>query len=95
MQRPNSSRPAANLRLLEVFFKPFVSFPFDESGSKVYGRLRDDLARKGTPIGPDDLMIAAIAVANELTLVTANTHEFSRVVGLSYENWDVFPAVTY
>ena len=48
--------------------------------------MRSDLANLGTPIGPNDLMIAAIALINKLTLVSANTTEFGRVAGLSLEN---------
>jgi tRNA(fMet)-specific endonuclease VapC len=44
-------------------------------------------ARKGQPIGPNDAMIAAITVSSGLTLVTHNTSEFSRVPGLSIEDW--------
>lgn len=83
-----SSRVAENLRLLDHFFAPFVSLPFDDRCVEVYGRIRSDLERAGTPIGPNDLMIAATAVANDLTLVTANTREFSRVIGLALENWE-------
>lgn len=83
-----SSRVAENLRLLDRFFAPFVSLPFDDRCVEVYGRIRSDLERAGTPIGPNDLMIAATAVANDLALVTANTREFSRVIGLALENWE-------
>ena len=85
----HSSRAADNLRLLERFFKPFVSLPFDDACCAAYGRIRSDLARSGTPIGPNDLLIAATAIANDLALVTANTEEFSRVAGLSIENWEI------
>ena len=47
------------------------------------------IAKAGTPIGPNDLMIAAIALAHHLTLVTHNTTEFSRVPGLSIEDWQI------
>ncbi|WP_374688098.1 type II toxin-antitoxin system VapC family toxin [Promineifilum sp.] len=83
-----SSRVADNLRLLERFFAPFASLPFDDHCADAYGRIRSDLERAGTPIGPNDLMIAAVAVAHELTLVTANTREFGRVIGLAFENWE-------
>ena len=83
-----SSRVADNLRLLDRFFEPFVSLPFDDACSGVYGRIRSDLARSGTPIGPYDLLIAATAVANKVTLVTANSSEFGRVAGLSIEDWE-------
>ncbi len=52
-----------------------------------YAQLRDHLARQGTPIGPNDLLIAAHALAEELTVVTANLAEFSRVPNLAVENW--------
>jgi tRNA(fMet)-specific endonuclease VapC len=52
-----------------------------------YGDLRHQLARQGTPIGPNDLLIAAHALAADLTLVTANTREFERVQFLRIENW--------
>lgn len=52
-----------------------------------YAELRADLRRRGTPIGANDLWIAAHALALDCTLVTANTGEFSRVAGLHLENW--------
>jgi tRNA(fMet)-specific endonuclease VapC len=54
-----------------------------------YSLIRADLAAKGTPIGPNDLMIASIALAHDLTLVTHNTSEFSRVPGLRIEDWQL------
>lgn len=84
----HSAQPANNLRLLDRFFEPFVSLPFDDACCDAYGRIRSDLARKGTLIGPNDLLIAAMAVANDVTLVTANSKEFGRVAGLSIENWE-------
>lgn len=85
----HSSRAADNLRLLYRFFEPFISLPFDDACCDVYGRIRSDLARNGTPIGPNDLLIAATTVANDLTLVTANRKEFGRVAGLQIENWEI------
>ena len=84
-----SGRPAENLRVLHDFFEPFVSRPFDDSCSEPYGTIRQELARVGTPIAPYDLMIAATAIANDLTLVTHNLDEFAQVVGLRYEDWEV------
>lgn len=52
-----------------------------------YGRLRADLERQGTPIGANDLWIAAQAASVEATLVTDNEREFRRVAGLRVENW--------
>jgi tRNA(fMet)-specific endonuclease VapC len=81
-----SSRRADNLRLLAVLFQQFASLPFEDAAADAYGRIRADLAAQGTPIGPNDLMIAAIALANNLILVTHNTREFARVTGLIIED---------
>lgn len=60
-----------------------LSVPVDA----VYGDIRATLERSGTPIGPNDLLIAAHAVASNMILVTANEGEFRRVKGLVVENW--------
>ncbi len=61
--------------------------PLEMPADRHYGDIRQQLTRKGTPIGPNDLMIAAHARALDLTVVTANEREFSRVPGLRVENW--------
>ncbi|WP_333244431.1 MULTISPECIES: type II toxin-antitoxin system VapC family toxin [unclassified Microcoleus] len=58
---------------LERFFNEFVSFPFDDQSALIYGQIRAQLAASGTPIGPNDLLISSIALANNLILVTHNT----------------------
>lgn len=65
----------------------YVSLPFDDRAAEHYARVRHDLERAGASIGPNDLFIAAICLAHESTLVTANTGEFQRVRGLRVENW--------
>lgn len=84
-----SARPAENLRVLQNFFEPFVSLPFDDACSEHYGSIRQELARIGKPIGPYDSMIAATAITHDLVLVTHNVDEFSRVVGLRWEDWEL------
>lgn len=79
---------AANMRSLRRFFEPFPSHPFDDRCAELYGSLRAELELSGTPIGNNDLLIAATALAHDLTLVTHNTREFSSVVGLELEDWD-------
>jgi tRNA(fMet)-specific endonuclease VapC len=64
------------------------SFPFDDAAAEEYGRLRAALAAQGTPIGPNDMMIAAIALAHDLTLVTHNIREFGRVKNQNLEDWN-------
>jgi tRNA(fMet)-specific endonuclease VapC len=71
---------------LTAFFAPYESFPFDDAAAVEYGRIRAQLAGAGTPIGPNDLMIAAIARERGLTLVMHYTREFSRIPGLSIED---------
>ncbi|MBW4552613.1 MAG: type II toxin-antitoxin system VapC family toxin [Aphanocapsa sp. GSE-SYN-MK-11-07L] len=84
----NSSRITENLENLRKFFGDFVSLPFDGKAAAICGRLRAQLKASGTPIGSYDLQIAAIALAHNLTLVTHNTREFSRVEGLSLADWE-------
>lgn len=83
-----SNNPTRTLALQEVFLNNFVSLPFDDRAARMFGTIRADLASLGSPIGPYDLQIAAIAVVNNLTLVTHNTREFSRVSGLVIEDWE-------
>ena len=83
-----SARRDANLAVLETLFSSFNSFAFDGKAARIFGDIRADLSRKGTIIGPYDLQIAAIALANNCTLVTHNTGEFSRIAGLELEDWE-------
>lgn len=64
-----------------------VVHSFDAPAAKVYGALRSELERRGTPIGDADLRIASIALANELIVVTGNVRHFERVPRLAVENW--------
>ncbi|MEI6415406.1 MAG: type II toxin-antitoxin system VapC family toxin [Pseudomonadota bacterium] len=82
-----SQRIAENQASLIRLFDDFPSLPFDDEAALRLGDIRAQLARRGTPIGPYDLQIAAIAVAHGLTVVTHNTREFSRVPGLMLEDW--------
>jgi len=83
-----SNRREENLRLLDELFAGIESVNFDDAAAKKYGKIRSDLAFKGTPIGPNDLMIASIALVNDMVLVTHNTREFSRVATLKIEDWE-------
>ncbi len=78
---------ARTLSNLERFLAPLQSLPFDDDCAQHYGMIRAELARAGTPIGANDLMIAAIARHHDCTLVTHNIEEFRRVVGLRVEDW--------
>jgi tRNA(fMet)-specific endonuclease VapC len=85
-----SNNPVKSLQIQQEFLQQFISIPFDDAAAMVYGTIRANLAKAGTPIGPNDLQIAAIALANELTLVTHNTREFSRIQGLKLEDWESY-----
>lgn len=84
-----SARPEENVLGYQALFEFFRSLPFDDSCVDEYARIRALMRRRGTPIGGNDLMIAAIALAHNLTLITANTREFERIPGLRLENWEV------
>ena len=76
-----------NRQALEMFLAPLTILPFDQQASWVYGDLRADLQKRGTPIGSLDTLIAAHAHSQQATLVTNNTREFAMVPGLRLENW--------
>ena len=81
-----SENPAANVALLGRFLLQIVSLPIDDQVGVVAGQLRADLDRAGTPIGPNDRLIAAVGLAHGLTVVTHNLGEFSRVPSLIVES---------
>jgi tRNA(fMet)-specific endonuclease VapC len=83
-----SYRQQENLETLRVFFSEFVSLPFDGQAAAICGYIRSQLAEQGTLIGAYDMQIAAIALANDLILVTHNVAEFNRVEGLKIEDWE-------
>ncbi|MDR3635206.1 MAG: type II toxin-antitoxin system VapC family toxin [Isosphaeraceae bacterium] len=82
-----SVRKTETLSQVQAFCSRFLSLTFDDPAAKEYGRIRAHLTATGSAIGPNDLLIAAIALANDLTLVTNNTREFARVPGPNLEDW--------
>lgn len=84
----NSVRQKANADRITDFTSDFMQvLNFDRDDAREAGDVRAFLNRKGTPIGPYDVLIAAQARRRNAMLVTANTREFSRVPGLQIENW--------
>lgn len=73
--------------IMEMFLAAYSVLPFTREDAILFGRLRAELAMKGTPIGPYDIQIAAQGVSRNLTMVTHNVGEFSRVAGLKVEDW--------
>ncbi|MDA0893561.1 MAG: type II toxin-antitoxin system VapC family toxin [Proteobacteria bacterium] len=72
---------------IDLILSALTILPLEIPADHQYATLRHHLTRQGTPIGPNDLLIAAHAIASDLTVVTANVREFSRVPGLKVENW--------
>jgi tRNA(fMet)-specific endonuclease VapC len=83
-----SSDPQRHTAAVLQFISRFLSLPFDDRAADRYAEVRADLERRGLPIGPNDYLIAAIALANNLSLITRNLAEFLRVPGLACEDWN-------
>lgn len=83
-----SAKPKENLEKVRKFLDCFLSLPFNDTTAEKYGEIRVKLEKTGTPIGPNDLFIAAITASNDKTLVTNNTREFRRVEGIKLEDWE-------
>ncbi len=76
-----------NRLALTILLSNIEILDFDMKAAEEYGRIRADLEKNGTPIGPLDMMIAGHAKSLGYTVVTNNVGEFKRVEGLQYENW--------
>ncbi len=85
----NSSKPAQNRLALMMFLSGISILPFDSAASYEYGDIRHTLRSSGTIIGANDMLIAAHARSLDITLVTHNTREFSRVQNLKLEDWAI------
>ena len=84
-----SQTPNQSLTKQTRFLRPYATVAFDDMAATAYAQLRAYLETRGIPIGGNDMLIAAIALAHNLILVTHNTSEFSRVPGLQIEDWEV------
>ena len=82
-----SNNPLKNKLTLMIFLAGIKILPFDEKAATEYGDIRAALERRGTPIGANDLLIAAHARSLQLVLVTNNLKEFERIDNLKIENW--------
>lgn len=87
-----SSRPDKHRAQLDWVLRNFHIANLDAQAAQAAGVVRHQLEKVGTPIGTYDLMIAGIALANRLIVVSRNTREFERVPGLKVENWYDTPA---
>lgn len=84
----HSQRVEVNIQRLRLFFLPLGSLPFDDNCAEMYARIRQDLSAQGCLIGPNDLLIAAVALANDAVLVTHNQNKFCRIAGLRLTDWE-------
>ena len=82
-----SSRSAQSFASIRDFAASVQVVDMDAEVARQYGRLRAHLRASGRPIGPNDLWIAAHALARDVPLITHNVSEFRRVPGLSVETW--------
>jgi tRNA(fMet)-specific endonuclease VapC len=83
----HSARRRANHARIDALIEEIEPLDFDLRAATAYGRVRAQLEAGGTPIGPNDMLIAAHALSRGLTVVTDNTAEFRRVRGLKVVNW--------
>lgn len=72
---------------IDAILESMQVLALDMPADAEYGRIRDELESAGTPVGPNDMLIAAHALALGAVIVTANVGEFSRIRGLSVESW--------
>ena len=86
--RANPSRRLVSMQIkLHALLQAVLTRPLPAGVAEQYGKIRSTLERSGTPIGGNDLWLAAHALEEDLVLVTNNTREFERVDGLKLENW--------
>jgi tRNA(fMet)-specific endonuclease VapC len=83
----HSARRRTNHSRIDALIAEIKPLDFDLRAAATYGRVRAQLEVGGTPIGPNDMLIAAHALSRGLTVVTDNAAEFRRVKGLKVENW--------
>lgn len=84
-----STHQEKNAKALDEFIVPLEVVAFDEEAALAYGTIRTNLEKAGTPIGSMDMLIAAHAVSQGVTLATNNTREFCRIPGLNLIDWTV------
>ena len=86
-----SKQIKSNIKRLDEFLSPFNILAYDENASNCYGKIRSHLEKNGAVIWPLDMLIAAHALSENLTLITNNEKEFKRVKSLKVKNWVGLP----
>jgi len=88
LQYGGSKKQSARLhQRIHDILNALTVLPLESACAETYGAIRAELEKKGTPIGANDLWIAAHALVTDMTLVTHNMQEFTRIKGLKVENW--------
>ncbi len=82
-----SQRIASNLSKIKILEKTFEIIPVGTESAEIFGMLKSELEKSGTPLDDFDLLIAGCALTRNLTLVTNNFRHFKRIEGLKLENW--------
>lgn len=77
----------SNLEKVEAFLEPFEIVPFDDQASYVYAEIRSKTEASGRNVGPNDLLIASVAMAYSGILITNNVQEFRNIEGIEIEDW--------
>lgn len=83
----HSARPQANQERIQAFLDPLEILPFDSRAAREFAQVKQTLVKQGLPSGAIDMLIAATALAGNLTLVTNNVKHFKAIPGLRVENW--------
>lgn len=83
-----SMNPTEQRFRLDTLLQPFDIVPFDDKCAECYAKIRSELESKGQPIGSNDYLIAATAMAHSSILVTNNVREFKKIPGLTVESWN-------
>ncbi|MEO7162843.1 MAG: type II toxin-antitoxin system VapC family toxin [Bdellovibrionia bacterium] len=82
-----SQNPEKAEQKLQTFLNALSTEPFTEKSARIYGQIRGNLEKRGLSIGANDLLIAAIALEQEGTLITRNYREYERIKNLKVEVW--------
>lgn len=83
-----SQNSKKNREIVSRFLEPFEIIPFGDTEAEIYSEIRSELEKKGNPIDPNDLLIAATVLSGNGTLITNNEKEFKRIPSLKVENWE-------
>lgn len=85
----NSNKIEQNLRTAETFIQSLTVLPLSNDTLKKFGQLKAELRKAGTPVADFDLLIASVALTENLILVTNNTPHYERITGLNLDNWSI------